>query len=398
MERSGLEKRRRPPRLLPALLLVVVSMQLSANNLTVRILENRRYVSFHELTHRFQFQKTFDMYTQKGKIYSGSHYAVFNVGFSVFIVDGEILRTDYEVIRHEGDVLIPASAVESILLKFYKGSAVTISDTSLDIEFDKKNILAGKKDDGEKQMIPRSEDDTIGFIIIDPGHGGKDPGAIGKRGIQEKKITLKVAQLLVMNLKSRFKSIPVLLTRSKDIFIPLLRRTEIANSHLKRKVNGIFLSIHVNASLSEKISGFETYFLSVNPTNEEARNTAALENNVVILEEKDSNGRIYGDVDYIEAMMLTTQIQKESSMLAESVQKGMDAQITKVKSRGVKKADFFVLRGALMPAALVEIGYVTNRKESGLLVEQAYQKEIADGIARGISSFIEQYNRMVMSK
>ena len=100
-----------------------------------------------------------------------------------------------------------------------------------------------------------------------------------------------------------------------------MKRTEIANGLLKEKQNGIFISIHVNAHLSKRISGFETYFLSQNPTNEEARNTAALENNVIVLENKIGSKKHYGDIDYIEAMMLTTQILKESSMLANSIQR-----------------------------------------------------------------------------
>ena len=166
---------------------------------------------------------------------------------------------------------------------------------------------------------------------------------------------------------------------------------------LKNNVNGIFVSIHANASISSKISGFETYFLSQNPTNEDARTTAALENNVVILEDR-SRRKSYNDVDLIEALMITTQIQKESAMLAQHIQKGMDKRIWEFKSRGVKKADFFVLRGALMPAVLVEMGYMSNRRELSYLKKTGYQRKVAEGIGRGIIEFIKKYNKMIKNK
>ncbi|HPG52629.1 MAG TPA: N-acetylmuramoyl-L-alanine amidase, partial [Spirochaetota bacterium] len=139
----------------------------------------------------------------------------------------------------------------------------------------------------------------------------------------------------------------------------------------------------------------ETFFLSQNPTNEDARNTAALENNVIILEEKSMQKKNFDDVDYIEAMMLTTQIQKESAALAGAIQDGLAKNSPQFVSRGVKKADFFVLRGALMPAALVEIGYISHAKEARSLQKESHQREIADGITAGIMHFISRYNSLI---
>ena len=185
------------------------------------------------------------------------------------------------------------------------------------------------------------------------------------------------------------------MTRRNDSFIELAKRTDVANKFLKKDQNGIFLSIHVNATLSSIISGFETYYLSQNPSNEEARNTAALENNVIVLEDRSHRNKAYNDIDYIEAMMITTQIQKESKVLANSIQQGMNRKIRKFKSRGVKKADFFVLRGALMPAVLVEVGFITNTKEAQYLTTKTYQQSIARGLARGVSDFVNKYNSMI---
>ena len=190
--------------------------------------------------------------------------------------------------------------------------------------------------------------DRISFIVIDAGHGGRDPGAIGFGSMKEKIITLQIARYMGSSLKKKIKNVTIKQTRRDDRFIELSRRTEIANRMLKKHENGIFVSIHVNASLSPKISGFESYFLSQNPTNEDARNTAALENNVVILEDTGKKGgKKYGDIDYIEAMMITTQIQKESSILAGSVQKGMACGRRIFTCFGVSLCPRFWLRSVL---------------------------------------------------
>jgi N-acetylmuramoyl-L-alanine amidase len=151
----------------------------------------------------------------------------------------------------------------------------------------------------------------------------------------------------------------------------------------------------VNASITSKVSGYETFFLSQNPSNEDARSTAALENNVIVLENTPGKKSSYNDVDYIEAMMITTQIQKESSALADSIQRGMTKKNRAFSSRGVKKADFFVLRGVLMPAALVEIGYISNAREAKYLTTKSHQEAIAEGIAEGVKSFISRYHRLI---
>ena len=184
-------------------------------------------------------------------------------------------------------------------------------------------------------------------------------------------------------------------TRTTDKFIELSERAEIANRELKKGINGAFVSIHVNASVSNKISGFETYILSQNPTNEEARKTAALENNVVILENQKSGGKKYDDIDYIEALMMTTQIQRESLLLANSIQNNLSKKIKEFKSRGVNKADFFVLRGVLMPAVLVEVGFITHPEEIKFLQKDDYQDKLAAGIVDGIIAFINQHNKLI---
>jgi len=356
------------------------------------------YLSLDDIRKTFKSELAFDMLLQQGKLYNKSHYAVFTVGLSSILVDGRLYRSRHPVIRHRGMVLLPVDHAAAIISALYSLNISGRRDGRIYFKTKKQPPHIKKTDDK-----PRAKDvepgDRISFIVIDAGHGGRDPGAVGAGSIKEKTITLQISRYLASSLKYKLKNVKISQTRSSDRFIELSRRTEIANGMLRKHENGIFLSIHVNASLSGKISGFETYFLSQNPTNEDARNTAALENNVVILEDPGKNSRKkYGDIDYIEATMITTQIQKESALLAASIQKGMEKKNRVFKSRGVRKADFYVLRGVLMPAVLVEVGFITNRKELQYLKKSSHQKKIADGVADGVVRFIRSYNRMVSGK
>ncbi len=378
------------------LIVLILSFMLPAYSSPERMhvyqINNHDYVDCNELASVLGLDHSFDMVSRKGRLYFKNHYAVYGVGLSAFLVDGGLYKSFDTAIRKSGRVLIPEDAGEFVIQSFLRGAVIRRVSNLLIVE----RFHGEKTVPEEKKISPQQPADLVSFIVIDPGHGGKDPGAVGKAGLKEKNITLKIALYLEKKLKKKLSGVRVLLTRSNDRFIELSQRTDIANGLLRKNENGIFISIHVNSSLSNRISGYETFFLSPNPTNEEARNTAALENNVVILEEKSkSANKSYEDVDYIEAMMITTQIQKESSALAKSVQAGMAKHIRSFGSRGVKKADFYVLRGVLMPAVLVEIGFITNKKEARYLNRSSHQEVIADGIAEGIELFVKRYNRLL---
>jgi len=378
------------------LIVLILSFMLPAYSSPERMhvyqINNHDYVDCNELASVLGLDHSFDMVSRKGRLYFKNHYAVYGVGLSAFLVDGGLYKSFDTAIRKSGRVLIPEDAGEFVIQSFLRGAVIRRVSNLLIVE----RFHGEKTVPEEKKISPQQPADLVSFIVIDPGHGGKDPGAVGKAGLKEKNITLKIALYLEKKLKKKLSGVRVLLTRSNDRFIELSQRTDIANGLLRKNENGIFISIHVNSSLSNRISGYETFFLSPNPTNEEARNTAALENNVVILEEKSkSANKSYEDVDYIEAMMITTQIQKESSALAKSIQAGMAKHIRSFGPRGVKKADFYVLRGVLMPAVLVEIGFITNKKEARYLNRSSHQEVIADGIAEGIELFVKRYNRLL---
>ncbi len=356
----------------------------------VKIINSNTYVSEYDIRTILPLQSTFDIVLQRGRIVNKERYALYHVGLAIALVNDSLVRSDYPVMRRHGEVMIPLEIAFTMLTALLPEYEVDIKDNAITL----KKIPEYVKEKEKKTPVTKVSKDAIGFIVVDAGHGGKDPGAIGKGGIKEKHITLQIAKEVKLVLQQRLPGIEVILTRTTDRFIELGERTEIANTMLKKGVNGLFISIHCNAAVVSKISGFETYYLSQNPSNEEARTTSVLENNVIIFENPEKRKR-YGDVEMIEALMITTQIQKESAMLAASVQRYLDKTIHEFKSKGVKKADFFVLRGCLMPSVLVEVGYITNPKEKKYLIDKNYQKRLAQGITAGIVAFINEYNRNI---
>jgi N-acetylmuramoyl-L-alanine amidase len=216
-------------------------------------------------------------------------------------------------------------------------------------------------------------------IVIDPGHGGKDPGTQISGGIQEKDITLDIAKRLAASLEKNI-GCEVLLTRDKDVFIPLDERTAFANVNKA----DLFISVHVNAHKRSSVYGLETYFLNM-ATDESAVIVAARENAT-------SEKNISDLQSILNDLMLNTKI-SESSKLAYRVQDGMMGKVKKTykvnKSLGVKQAPFYVLIGAEMPAVLIETGFITNPTEKKRLLSDSYKNILADGIARGVNSYIK---------
>ena len=217
-------------------------------------------------------------------------------------------------------------------------------------------------------------------VVIDPGHGGKDPGAMGPSGVKEKDVVLGIAKRLQEKIKAKL-NLDAILTRSSDRFLPLEERTALANT---QKAD-LFVSIHTNAHKNRRIYGISTYILNV-ATDEEAARLAAFENAV-------SAKRISDLEKILNDLMLNSKI-NESSRLADAVQqgliKGLPRSYSKIKDLGVKQAPFYVLIGAQMPSIMVEISFITNRWEEKRLASAAYQEAVAEGILTGIKSYIRQ--------
>jgi len=216
-------------------------------------------------------------------------------------------------------------------------------------------------------------------IVIDAGHGGKDPGAIGRNGLREKDVVLKLANLVAERVRDDLHC-QVILTRRSDVFLPLEKRTAIANI----KGADLFISLHANAHKSRKFQGLETYILNI-ALDEESMNVAARENA--------TSTKNISDLQMIlNDLMLNTKI-NESSRLAKFVHNGLVKELRKkykiVKNRGVRQAPFYVLIGAEMPAILVEVGYITNTIENRRLKSVSYLKSAASGIVKGIDLYIK---------
>jgi len=237
------------------------------------------------------------------------------------------------------------------------------------------------KKEGKKEGISLAKQLGLGVkkIVIDAGHGGKDPGAIGRNGLREKDVVLKLANLVAERVRSDLHC-QVVLTRRSDVFLPLEKRTAIANM----KGADLFISLHANAHKNRRLQGLETYILNI-ALDEESMNVAARENA--------TSTKNISDLQMIlNDLMLNTKI-NESSRLAKFVHNGLVKELRKkykiVKNRGVRQAPFYVLIGAEMPAILVEIGYITNAIENRRLKSVSYLRSAASGIVKGINLYIK---------
>jgi N-acetylmuramoyl-L-alanine amidase len=226
-------------------------------------------------------------------------------------------------------------------------------------------------------------------IVIDPGHGGSDPGALGPSGLQEKELTLDIARRVAALLQED-AGVRVLLTRSTDRFMALRERTTFAN----RERADLFVSIHANSAPAAAATGAETYFLSSEATDNAARQAAAAENRVIALEANTKGGASRDLLRSILWDLAQSDFQQESSRLAEGVQNTLDRAL-RLPSRGVKQAPFYVLGGAAMPAILVEVGFMTNPAEEQRLRDDGYRDRIARAIAAGLGGYKRNYDRRV---
>ncbi|MGE0866584.1 MAG: N-acetylmuramoyl-L-alanine amidase, partial [Vicinamibacterales bacterium] len=212
--------------------------------------------------------------------------------------------------------------------------------------------------------------------VIDPGHGGHDPGVLGK-GLTAAALVLDVA-LRLEKLLQKEPGLEVVLTRRSNVYIPLEERTELAN----RENADMFLSIHANASRNTAAKGIETYYLSF-ASSPEAEAVAARENSA-------SAREMHQLPDIIKAIALNNKLD-ESRDLANMVQQSLVTSLRRtnkeVRSRGVKKAPFVVLIGAAMPSVLAEISFVSNRQELSLLKTAAYKQRIAESLYNAVMRY-----------
>jgi N-acetylmuramoyl-L-alanine amidase len=223
-------------------------------------------------------------------------------------------------------------------------------------------------------------------IVIDAGHGGHDPGAVGPNKTHEKDVVLDIA-LKVKKILLKDPLNEVFLTREKDIFLPLEERTAFAN----RKNADLFVSIHANASVNRNAKGIETYLLNWTD-DEEANRVAARENRISIRKMREMN-RQFDVVKVITDDLMRQSKRDESVKLANYIQRSMVFNLDdshKVLDHGVKQALFYVLFGAKMPSVLAEVSFISNPEEEHLLSRDSYRMELAKAIAEGVNAYFNK--------
>jgi N-acetylmuramoyl-L-alanine amidase len=303
-----------------------------------------------------------DPYRSVGELTLMGKSLIFKPGIPFLLFDHSGKSEDLIVERGENGDIFFSSAASNLIVDFF-----TLSSAE-------KNYL------------------RIKAIIIDPGHGGKDPGALGRyfedgkqHDLQEKNIVLTVGQEVAESLRRTYADKDIILTRSADEFVTLEQRTVIANEiELKKNESIIFISIHANASLNSKANGFEVWYLPPDYRRE------LLDESVIESENQ--------DVLPILNTMLEEEITVESILLAQSIQSSLRTIIgDKIADRGLKEESWFVVRNAKMPAVLVELGFITNQEEALILGNQTHLKKISEGIYNGISGFINHFENQYSS-
>jgi len=297
----------------------------------------------------------YDTFSRTATLTGNAHRISLMVGDTLVLVDGAAVHLRHPVEIWQGTVAVPAKFKEQILDVLFKKTYSASAQTAV-------TALKIKK------------------IVIDAGHGGKDPGAIARSGLREKDVTLDVAKRLSKLLRQQ--GVEIVMTRSVDRFIPLSSRVDISNNSGAE----LFVSIHANANRVRSLNGFEVYYVSPSVDDSERALSAAREKKLFL-----GNSCIISPSLNLKATlwdMIYTSNRAQSLALARSIcsniKESLDTRIL-----GIKGARFFVLKGARMPAILVEIGFLSNYSEERMLRNGYYRQKIVEGIASGISNYVK---------
>ena len=347
--------------------MLLVPVAVSAASPNTVLIDGQEFVAVSHSLKPFGLDCFWSHFKQKGVFIFGSRpdTLIATLGSEFVVFNGKTYELKSRAVFYTGDIFLPKEEFFELLAsKGYnlsEGSEVNSEDST------------------EKKAFPVQKKFDFKRIIIDPGHGGKDPGAIGPSGTYEKDITLSIARKLEPILEK--DGWEVYLTRDDDRFIPLSRRSEMAN-----KLHGdIFISIHCNGSKRRTSEGFEVFFLSVAKT-DEARAAEQLENSVLLLEDNPPADNL-DDLQFIITKMIQNEFLYESSELATCINEAIADELPHLSRRGVSQAGFYVLVGAFMPSVLVETAFISNPKEERLLKTSAFQTRIAESIAKGLRIF-----------
>ncbi len=368
--------------------------------ITLTSLGNQIVFNFtNDLIEIFSFSETikgnleYDPYRSKITIKFESNILEFFENREFFIINsnfvvpmpGGLLKSNYNYYLRLSsiDSIVSLLKIECRILNFQTDSKFTNTNNF--------NKTENYKKDSTKFYELKITNETsssftpIKFVIIDPGHGGKDPGAI-HNGIKEKDLTLKYGKKVFSELSKKLSKmgIKVVLTRETDIYLTLEQRAKIANDLLnKTKGYGIFISIHKNASPVRTKKGMEIYYVSEQGVDDSTREVLVLENSFIPKEEI----RKISDLEKVIGKIRSVALMEESKILSKIVSKNFGEHIT------VKGAPFYVIKYIPVPSILVEVGYISNPEEAKLLNSDSYINSFSEKLSNGILEFIAEYNK-----
>lgn len=290
---------------------------------------------------------------------------------------GILEKNGHQVSFRDGEniVLFDSSSISSVDSPVIRDGQIFVSKKFID------TVELFFKESGDKSPF------KIGAILIDPGHGGKDPGAVGTFKIdgktvrvQEKDAVLSVGKMLYDELKCAYPNKQIIMTRNSDKYLTLGERTDIANGvKLAEKEAVLYVSIHANASLDKKASGYEVWYLS-----------PGYRRTVIDKAAADNDKSLFPILN----SMMEEEYTTESILMSKFIMDGLTSQIgSSAKARGIKAEEWFVVRNTNMPAVLIEIGFVTNEKEALNLRNPEHLKKTSLGIYNGIQAFVTHFER-----
>lgn len=326
----------------------------------IRTFDGIQYIPLVKLCERYKLRCDWDTFTRVARLEKNGKYITLRAGSNKILANGNDRALERPVLARDNAVFVPVSFVK-----------YNLRDLVGEMALERVH---------EKEVSKRF---SIKTIVIDAGHGGKDPGAIGRRFKKEKHLTLAISKKLKDILEGR--GLKVIMTRDSDTFVSLPRRVEIAN----KSAADLFVSIHINASRTRSLKGFECYYLS-NTADDNARALQAAENATLKLEEAHSAPADSSGLKATLWDMVLSETRAESADLASHICRNVEGSDT-VENRGVRSARFYVLKGARMPAVLVEVAYISNRAEEMKLRDGAFLDKVTDAVAKGIMAYKREY-------
>jgi N-acetylmuramoyl-L-alanine amidase len=357
----------------PAFAYLIRGLEGEIDAVDVKI-DGRHYILLIDVCTANGIEWEWDSVSGKIALRKNGREVIFLVGSKYYYAGEEIKKMPEPAVMKNGSIYMPLQFAKYTIKRLF--------------EVEEKSRVSGTEAIPKREAIeaerPSEKKYRIKKVVIDPGHGGKDPGAISRTGLREKDIVLDVSRKIKMELEEN--GIEVIMTRDSDRFIPLSERTRIAS----RNDADLFVSIHANANRARWLRGFEVYYLS-EATDDNARALATAENSVLKYEE-DSFAKHTKDLDAIVWDLTFTENREESIELAGFICQEV-GRVVRPQENGVKRARFYVLKGAEMPAVLVELSYISNRLDEKNLRDSYYREDLAKGVAAGIIGYKCEYER-----